>query len=118
MLFAGENSKVKVHYTGKFDDGTVFDSSLEREPLEFAIGSGQVVPGFEKGIIGMKVNDKKNLHIHAKEAYGDYREDMIIKVPRSNFPGILSLKSGCSFRCSKRTKARYLYWSVNLMMNL
>ena len=108
MLFAGENSKVKVHYTGKFDDGTVFDSSLEREPLEFVIGSGQVIPGFDKGLIGMKVNDKKNIHIPSKEAYGDYREDMIIKAPRSNFPGDVKPEIGMQLQMRQEDSSQML----------
>ena len=108
MLIAGENSKIKVHYTGKLDDGTVFDSSLEREPLEFVIGSGQVVPGFEKGVIGMKVKDKKNIHIPFKEAYGDYREDMVIKVPRSNFPEDIKPEVGMQLQMQQQENSQLL----------
>jgi peptidylprolyl isomerase len=77
---------VKVHYTGKLDDGTVFDSSLEREPLEFTIGSGKVVPGFEEAIIGMQVGDKKTVTIPAEEAYGPHREDRILLISREKLP--------------------------------
>lgn len=70
MAQAKEGDSVKVHYTGKLEDGTVFDSSREREPLEFALGSGQVIPGFENGIIGMDVGDTKEVTIPPEEAYG------------------------------------------------
>ena len=63
---------VKIHYTGKLEDGTVFDSSAERDPLEFKIGGGQVIKGFEKGITGMAVNEKKTINIPVDEAYGPH----------------------------------------------
>jgi peptidylprolyl isomerase len=70
MAQAKEGDSVKVHYTGKLEDGTVFDSSREREPLEFTLGSEQVIPGFENGIIGMDVGDTKEIIISPEEAYG------------------------------------------------
>ena len=77
---------IKVHYTGKLNDGTVFDSSQEHEPLEFTIGSGQVIPGFDKGVVGMELNEKKSLNIPASEAYGDRKEELIIEVPKTELP--------------------------------
>jgi peptidylprolyl isomerase len=79
-------SKVKVHYTGTLSDGTVFDSSEGKQPLEFAIGSNQVIPGFENGIKGMKLNEEKNINILAKDAYGERDERMVVSVPRDKFP--------------------------------
>lgn len=92
-------TKIKVHYTGTFNDGTVFDSSKGKEPLEFTIGSNQVIPGFESGIKEMKLNDEKTIKIEAKDAYGERDERMVVSVPRSKFPpeiqagGQLLLKS-------------------------
>lgn len=86
MAQADKGKKVKVHYTGKLDDGTVFDSSEGREPLEFVIGSGQVIPGFEKGILGLEEGDAKTINILAEEAYGPYREDMMLTVDKSTMP--------------------------------
>lgn len=81
------NDTVKVHYTGKFEDGQVFDSSVERgEPLEFTLGKGQLIPGFEKGLIDMKVNEKKTVNIPKEEAYGEPNEQLIQEVPKSNLP--------------------------------
>ncbi|MBW1708457.1 MAG: peptidylprolyl isomerase [Deltaproteobacteria bacterium] len=77
---------VKVHYTGKLEDQTVFDSSEGSEPLEFTIGSGQVIPGFENGIIGMKVGDKRKITIAADNAYGARRDELVVEVPKGNFP--------------------------------
>lgn len=79
-------SKVKVHYTGTLEDGTVFDSSEGREPIEFEVGTQQVIPGFENGMLGMSVNEEKTIKIPAKEAYGDRNEMMVQKVPRAQLP--------------------------------
>lgn len=77
---------VKVHYTGTLADGTVFDSSLEREPLEFTLGEGQLIPGFEKTVLGMSAGESRTVIIPAEEAYGPYREEMVLEVPRTQLP--------------------------------
>lgn len=82
-----ENDTVKVHYTGKLADGQVFDSSVERgEPIEFTMGQGQLIPGFEKGLIDMKVNEKKTVNIAKEEAYGEPREELVQEVQKSQLP--------------------------------
>jgi len=81
-----QGAKVKVHYTGTLNDGTVFDSSEGKEPLEFTIGDNQVIPGFENGVKGMNLNDEKTIKIDAKDAYGERDERMVVAVPRSKFP--------------------------------
>jgi peptidylprolyl isomerase len=82
-----ENGKtVKIHYTGTLDDGTQFDSSTGREPLEFEMGAGKVIPGFEMGVADMEVGEKKTIHIPATEAYGEYREDLVLQLERSQLP--------------------------------
>jgi FKBP-type peptidyl-prolyl cis-trans isomerase SlpA len=81
-----ENNTVKVNYTGKLSDGQVFDSSEGREPLEFTLGQGQIIPGFEKGIIDMKVNEKKTITIAKEEAYGEINEDLKQEVPKTELP--------------------------------
>lgn len=80
------NDTVQVHYTGKLSDGQVFDSSEGREPLEFTVGAGQVIPGFENGLLNMSVNEKKTINIACEDAYGPVREDMIQQVPRAELP--------------------------------
>ncbi len=77
---------IKVHYHGKLVDGTTFDSSEGREPLEFEVGSGMVIPGFDDGVTGMAVGDKKTVQIPADEAYGPKQEDMIMEFPKEKFP--------------------------------
>ena len=81
-----QNDTVRVHYTGKLTDGQIFDSSLEREPIEFTMGQGQLIPGFEKGLLDMQVNEKKTIEIPAAEAYGAPREDLIQEVDKSQLP--------------------------------
>ncbi|MEP7277143.1 MAG: peptidylprolyl isomerase [Bacteroidota bacterium] len=77
---------VKVHYHGRLTDGTTFDSSEGRVPLEFEVGSGMVIKGFDDGVTGMKVGDKKTINIPVDEAYGPVNEDMLVEFPRANFP--------------------------------
>ena len=86
--------KVKIHYTGTLDDGSQFDSSVGRDPLEFEMGAGMVIPGFEKGVKEMEVGEKKTIHIPAAEAYGERREDMIIQFERSQLPEDLKPEVG------------------------
>src|SRR5690554_7578047 len=71
------NETVKLHYTGKLNDGQVFDSSLQREPLEVTLGEGRLIPGFEKGLVNMKVNEKKTITIPKEEAYGDVQKELL-----------------------------------------
>jgi len=80
------NDKVRVHYTGRLDDGSVFDTSQGAEPLEFTIGANQVITGFENAVKEMEVGEKKTIKIPADEAYGPRREDLVIKVERAKFP--------------------------------
>jgi peptidylprolyl isomerase len=83
---AKSGDKVKIHYSGTLDDGTQFDSSEGREPLEFDIGSGQVIPGFETAVIGMVVGDNKSISIPPEEAYGPYHKEMVQDIPGSALP--------------------------------
>jgi peptidylprolyl isomerase len=78
--------KVKIHYTGTLDDGTQFDSSAGRDPLEFEMGAGMVIPGFETGVKDMEVGEKKTINIPAAEAYGERREDMVMDFGRDQLP--------------------------------
>ncbi len=77
---------VKVHYTGTLINGTVFDTSIGREPLEFTIGQGQLISGFEQAVIGMKVGESKTVNIPAAQAYGLYRDDFVFTVELSQLP--------------------------------
>jgi peptidylprolyl isomerase len=87
MTVAENGNTVKVHYTGKLKDGTVFDSSLQRnEPLEFTLGQGNMIAGFEQAVTGMKVGDTKVADIPVDQAYGQKRDDMVLEVPKNDVP--------------------------------
>jgi peptidylprolyl isomerase len=94
MTQAKQGDTVKIHYTGKLEDGTVFDSSEGRDPLSFTIGSGQVIPGFEEAVVGMAVDEKKNVTIPPEKAYGQRNEEMIINVPRTQVPPDINPETG------------------------
>lgn len=82
-----KDDTVKVHYIGKLIDGQVFDSSVERgEPIKFTMGQGQLIPGFEKGLVDMEVKEKKTINISKDEAYGELRDELIQKVPKDQLP--------------------------------
>ena len=83
---AKANDKVKVHYTGKLTSGEVFDSSEGRDPLEFTVGGGQMIKGFDEAVSGMGLNEKKTVTIPSAEAYGERRDDLIQEVPRDQLP--------------------------------
>lgn len=94
MTEAKNGDKVKVHYTGTLKDGSVFDSSKDREPLEFTLGAGNMIPGFEKAVIGMKVGDVNKAEIESEEAYGPRRDDRMIEVPKSQVPENIKPEKG------------------------
>lgn len=86
MNRAKTGDKVKVHYTGKFQDGSVFDSSREQQPIEFTIGSGRLIPGFEEGVIGMETGGTKTITVSPEEAYGPRSENLQVDVKNSDLP--------------------------------
>jgi FKBP-type peptidyl-prolyl cis-trans isomerase 2 len=86
---------IKVDYTGTFDDGTVFDSSQSHgQPLEFKVGSGQLIAGFDNAVIGMKKDQEKQIKLQPAEAYGEHNPKMIQKVPKEHFPKEQAPKKG------------------------
>lgn len=80
------NDKVKVHYTGKLTSGEVFDSSRDRDPLEFTVGGGQMIKGFDEAVNGMEMNEQITVTIPSSEAYGNKRDDLIQEIPRTQLP--------------------------------
>lgn len=94
MQHAKTGDTVKVHYTGKLDDGTVFDSSADRKPLEFKIGEGRIIPGFEKAVLGMQAGESKDETIPAEQAYGPRRDELMIQVDRGEIPADLNIEVG------------------------
>lgn len=83
---------VKIHFTGKLEDGTVFDSSEKNKPLKFKVGNGSVIQGIDDSVIGMKINQEKTIHISSDKAYGAIEKELIISVERSTLPKGLELK--------------------------
>lgn len=94
MSNAKTGDKVKVHYTGKLDDGNIFDSSEGREPLEFTVGQNQVLPKFEESVDGLAVGESVSVHIPAAEAYGVRQDNLVVKVPKGNLPENLAPEIG------------------------
>ncbi|OGP14033.1 MAG: peptidylprolyl isomerase [Deltaproteobacteria bacterium GWA2_55_10] len=100
-----ENAKhgdiVKIHYTGTLDDGSRFDSSQGREPLQFVIGEGMLIPAFEQAVVGMNPGDSKNLHIPADDAYGPYFDELILEVDRSQIPPYIDPDEGMQLQITQ-----------------
>lgn len=94
MKKAEKGNNVKVHYTGRLDDGSVFDTSRHGEPLEFTVGSGHVIKGFDQAVAGMEEGEQKSVRIPADEAYGPVRDEMVITVKRDQVPSNIELKEG------------------------
>jgi FKBP-type peptidyl-prolyl cis-trans isomerase 2 len=92
--------KIKVHYHGKLRSGETFDSSDGREPLEFTVGSGQVIKGFDEGVKGMKVGDKKTVEIQVTDAYGEKQQEMMIEFPKDQFPADMNPEVGMQLMMS------------------
>ena len=86
MAEAKNGDTVKVHYTGKLDDGTQFDSSMDRDPLEFTLGEQRLIQGFENAVIGMNVGDTKSVKVPVEEGYGPHRDDLVVIVDRGELP--------------------------------
>lgn len=91
---AAQGDTVRVHYTGKLDDGTVFDSSRDGEPLEFTLGTGQVIPGFESAVLGLAVGESRSARLSPEDAYGERDDDMMLEVGRDMLPAGLDPKVG------------------------
>ena len=106
MAQAQHGDKVKVHYTGRLDDGTVFDSSIISDPLEFTIGEREVVPGFEEAIIGMNPGESKTVTVPVDKAYGPRRDDMVMVVDREKFPPNIEPEVGQQLEIRQREDGR------------
>lgn len=94
MSAVASGSKVSIHYTGRLDDGTVFDSSRDRDPLEFEVGSGQVIPGFDDAVAGMEAGDEKTVTIPSIDAYGPRKQELVLDVPLEQLPDELDPETG------------------------
>lgn len=94
MTTAQKGNRVQVHYTGRLKSGEVFDSSRGKQPLEFEVGGGMMIAGFDKAVNGMQVGDQKTVEIPSAEAYGERRDEMIIDVPRQQVPADITPEVG------------------------
>ncbi len=94
MAKAKKGDTVKVHYTGTLEDGTVFDSSENKDPLKFELGGGQLIPGFDAAIDGMSAGESCKISIKSEEAYGPHRPEMVMEVPRTQLPSEMEPEVG------------------------
>lgn len=98
MSEAKKGDKVKVHYTGRLNDGSEFDSSKDREPLEFEIGSQQVIPGFENAVLGLKTGESVTVNIPSDDAYGPRVDEMVLKIEKEKLPPDFNPELGQQFQ--------------------
>jgi peptidylprolyl isomerase len=89
---------VKVHYTGRLDDGEVFDSSQGREPLQFKVGTQKIIKGLEEAVLGMQPGDKKNVTVNPEEGYGSYNKNLLVEMPKEKIPEDISPEKGMSLQ--------------------
>lgn len=102
MSTVEKGDTVKVHYTGKLEDGTVFDTSQEREPLEFTLGEGQLIPGFEKAVEGLSVGESTSVTIPTEEAYGEWNEQLELEVSKDDLPDNIEPEVGMQLQMQQQ----------------
>lgn len=108
MFQAEKGDTVKLHYTGKLEDGTVFDTSADKDPLQFIIGKQEVIPGFEEGVTGMVPGEKRTVTVPPDRAYGESRTDLIETVAREDLPQDLTLKVGGQLEVTRQDGSVFL----------
>lgn len=114
MSEAKNGDNVKIHYTGKLDDGTIFDSSANREPLQFTLGKGQVIPGFEQAVVGMNTGDTKTTKIPADKAYGSYKKEMVLEVNKADLPKDVEVKVGQQLQITQPNGQAFVVTAINM----
>lgn len=105
MTQAKSGDTVKIHYNGTLEDGTVFDTSSERGPIEFTIGQGRVIPGVEAAIMGMAEGEQKTVTLQPEDAYGPHRDDLIVRVSRNEMPPEIEPQVGLRLQASSQDGA-------------
>jgi peptidylprolyl isomerase len=100
MTSAKSGDRVKVHYTGTLDDGSEFDSSIDRDPMEFTLGAGAVIPGFDAAVQGMTPGDSKTVKIPVDAAYGAHDDAMVREIERSSIPDNIALEEGMQLQAT------------------
>lgn len=106
MSVAKSGHTVKVHYTGKLEDGSVFDSSQGRDPLGFTLGQGQMIPGFEQAVLGMTIGEVREANIPCKEAYGERSDELMVEVPMAQVPSDIKPEVGMQLAINDGDKSR------------
>lgn len=101
MSKAKNGNTVKVHYTGTLEDGSIFDTSREREPLEFKLGEGQLIPGFEKAVETLNVGESTSVNIPAAEAYGEPRTEMVVTIPKEQLSQDIQAEVGMQLQVNQ-----------------
>jgi len=107
MQSVKKGDTVKVHYRGKMTNGEIFDTSEGRDPLEFKVGAGMVIPGFDNGVLDMKQGDKKTIEIPVEKAYGPRDESLVIEFPNENLPPDLKPEEGMQLQLSNQDGEAY-----------
>lgn len=114
MSQAKKGDNVKVHYRGKLEDGTEFDTSAGSEPLEFTIGEGMLIPGFENAVEGMAPGESKTITIPAEEAYGPYIKELVADFDKSQFPPDINPEVGAQLQIEQENEGRTLVRVINV----
>jgi peptidylprolyl isomerase len=114
MAQAESGDKVKVHYTGRLDDGTVFDSSHDRDPLEFTLGENQVISGFEKAVIGMDEGESRTVQLTPDQAYGSHDQRLVMEVSRDQIPGHIDLSVNDRLQLRRQDGGTFVVTVTNL----
>ena len=109
------NDTVKVHYTGTLNNGQVFDSSKDRDPLQFKVGSGQVIQGFDQALLGMTLNDTKTVNIPANEAYGPVRENLIAEIKKTQLPEGMNPEVGTPLATRREDGTEMIFKVIEVM---
>jgi peptidylprolyl isomerase len=112
---AEQGDTVRIHYTGRLEDGTVFDTSRDRDPIQFTIGEGRLMPpGFEQAVVGMRPGESNTVRVPMEDAFGPYREEMVVMVDRDRFPGDLKLEVGQTLEITSSRGQRTLATVTNI----
>ena len=114
MAQAKTEDMVKVHYTGRLEDGTEFDSSREASPLEFTVGQGEVIPGFEQAVVGMQPGESKTVRIPAEQAYGEHHDQLVANLERKDIPDHLDLQIGNQLEITQESGEKFLVTVTDL----
>jgi peptidylprolyl isomerase len=93
-MYAKAGDTVKVHYVGKLEDNTIFENSKGRQPLQFTMGENKVIAGFEEGVLGMAIGEKREIFISSDKAYGPYREELVVSIPKEQLPEDITFEKG------------------------